>query len=67
MDAVSWLVVVFTFCTGVAYVLWCLDLLPRVRLILVLVAVPLFLTAVTMHGNFFSAPGLPAAPLMTSQ
>src|SRR5262245_25508383 len=67
MDAVSWLVVFFTACTGIGYVLWCLDRLPRVRLVLLLVAVPLFVTAITMHGNFFSAPSLPSAPMMTSQ
>ena len=55
MTVVTWFVLVFTLCTGTSYLLWCIDRLPRTRLVLMMVAVPSFLAAIGLHGYFFSA------------
>jgi hypothetical protein len=61
MSAVAWLVLVCSLCTTASYLLWCADRLPRARLLLALVAVPCFVAALTLHGNFLPAPSA-AAP-----
>jgi len=62
MVAVPWLVLVFMVSTWTSYLLWCLDRLPRLRVVLALIAVPCFLAAVGIHGFFLSAPPMPTAP-----
>jgi hypothetical protein len=61
MTVLSWLVLAWITCTGVSYLLWCLERLPRTRRLLALVAVPCFVAAVGLRAELFSWPwsGLP--------
>jgi di/tricarboxylate transporter len=50
------------------YALWCLDRMPRVRALLVLVGVICFVIALSMRHDFFAAPdSKPAVPMYRDQ
>lgn len=53
----------FATATVTTYVLWCLEVLPRLRLLLVLIGVVCFAIAISMRTDLFAAHDTkPAVP-----
>jgi len=59
MALVSWLSLLCPLLFAAGYAFWCLDRLPRTRVVFAIAGTLCLLAAIWLHGDFFSSPALP--------
>jgi hypothetical protein len=59
MALASWLSLLCPLLIGASYASWCVDRLPRTRIVFGIAGALCLLGAIWLHGDFFSSPSLP--------